>query len=132
VAEGATLVESGIRCGMDLSDGLLGDAAHICERSGLGARIELARVPVDPALEAEFGEQARAMAVGGGEDYELLCAGPPAAIERAASALAALGTPLTVVGTLTEQPASGPLVRLLDATGRPVEPGGLSWDHFRA
>jgi thiamine-monophosphate kinase len=132
VAEGAALAAAGLRCGMDVSDGLLGDAAHICERSGLGAKIVLSKVPIAAELVREFGDQALALAVGGGEDYELLCAGPPDAIERARVALAALGTGLTVVGNLTERPSNGALVRLVDQRGLEVELGALSWDHFRA
>ena len=131
VLEGAALVAAGLRCGMDLSDGLLGDATHICERSGLGAEIEIATVPLDQALVDEFGSQALPLAIGGGEDYELLCAGSPDALQRAQAALNNLGTSLTIVGRLTERPASGPLVRLIDADGREVAPERHSWDHFR-
>jgi thiamine-monophosphate kinase len=132
VAEGTALVRAGLRCGMDLSDGLVGDTTHICEQSRLGALIELGRVPVDPALGPEFGDDALRMAIAGGEDYELLCAGPTAAIDRARTELSTLGTPLTVIGRLTDRPTEGPLVRVIDASGRPVAPEYGSWDHFRA
>ena len=132
VAEAAALVCAGVACGMDVSDGLLGDATHICERSGLGALIEVEAIPIHPDLRSEFGAEALVLAVGGGEDYELLCAGRPDVLERARAALAELGTPLTVVGRLVEQPAAKPLVRLVDRTGAPVEVGGASWDHFGA
>jgi thiamine-monophosphate kinase len=132
VAEGAALVRAGLRCGMDVSDGLVGDTTHICEQSSLGALIEVDRVPVDPALRAEFGAEALQMAIAGGEDYELLCAGPAAAIERARTELSGLGTAMTVIGSLTDPPTEGPLVRLLDAGGRPVATERDSWDHFRA
>jgi len=41
VPEGQTLVEKGVRCGMDVSDGLVGDLAHICAESKVGARINV-------------------------------------------------------------------------------------------
>lgn len=126
VAEGLALAAAGVRCGMDLSDGLLGDLGHICERSDLGAEIEVERLPLDPALRDEIGDEALALAIGGGEDYELLCTAPAAVMARARSALARLGTPLTSVGRLV--PGRG--VRLLDARGREVSPGQPSWDHF--
>jgi thiamine-monophosphate kinase len=133
VLEAAKLVEAGLRCAIDLSDGLAGDATHLCESSGVGAVIETDRVPMDAALESEFGDQALSIAIGGGEDYELLCAGPSDAIQQARVALAELGTPLTIVGRLTEPPvADEPLVRLVDSAGRAVELETRSWDHFRA
>ena len=131
VAEGLALVEAGLRCGMDVSDGLLGDTTHVCERSGVSAVIETERVPLSPALREEFGDAALPLAIAGGEDYELLCAGSAEVIERARRALAALGTPLTVVGQLRERSPEAPLVQLVDARGRTIEPGQLSWDHFR-
>jgi thiamine-monophosphate kinase len=132
VAEAAALVEAGVLCGMDVSDGLLGDATHICERSGLGALIDVDAVPVHQALRAEFGAEALALAIGGGEDYELLCAAPPDVVERTRIALSGIGTPLSVVGRLMEQPSTEPLVRLVDRNGRPVDLGRGSWDHFGA
>ena len=33
VDEGQLLVEKGVKCGMDISDGLVGDLAHICRKA---------------------------------------------------------------------------------------------------
>lgn len=58
---------------IDISDGMAADLSHICEQSGVGARIDCERLPIDPALTELFGaEQARELALGGGEDFELL------------------------------------------------------------
>jgi thiamine-monophosphate kinase len=130
VAEAAILVNCGLRCGMDLSDGLLSDAERLAEASDVGVVVEAARVPLPAALVAVFGDAAPAMAVAGGEDYELLCAGPPETVAAAAAALAAGGGPaLTVVGRLVPRPADGPRVRVVDATGAPLilQQG---WTHF--
>ncbi len=71
---------------IDVSDGLLGDAAKLCEASRCGAEIDLARLPLSAALRASCdGAQARRHALTGGDDYELLFALPPerrAALER--------------------------------------------------
>ena len=88
-------------------------------------------MPVEPELSAAFGAEALGLAIGGGEDYELLCAGPPALVERAALLLASLGTSLTVVGELTPPPDSAPFVRLVDASGQTIAAERTSWDHFR-
>jgi thiamine-monophosphate kinase len=60
---------------IDLSDGLAGDLAHICESSRLGARIHAGKVPVSGALEGfcrSKGIDPLNYALTGGEDYELL------------------------------------------------------------
>jgi len=58
---------------IDVSDGLLADARHLCGRSGVGIRIEAAEVPLSAALNSISDErQARIWALTGGDDYELL------------------------------------------------------------
>jgi thiamine-monophosphate kinase len=132
VSAAALLVAHGVRCAMDLSDGLLGDAQRLADASDVGVVLEAARVPVAPALARLFPDDALALALGGGEDYELLCAGSDAVLAAAAAALAAHGEPaLTVVGRLVAAPAAGPRVQVVDARGAPVAIQG-GYVHFRA
>ena len=56
---------------IDISDGLLQDLGHILERSGVGAEIETAAVPLSEAYRTIVGDDPR-IALGGGDDYELL------------------------------------------------------------
>lgn len=129
VREGLLLVEAGVRCGMDLSDGLLGDATKLAHASDLGAMLDRDGIPVHPALERRFGDRARDLALAGGEDYELLIAAPTEVLERASRALAAAGLrPLTLVGGLTSDEPSR--VRVVDRTGQVVRSPARSWDHF--
>lgn len=69
---------------VDVSDGLVSDLGHICEASRLGARVELASVPVDEGF-ASAAEEVEAssddLALGGGEDYELLFTAPPGSVD---------------------------------------------------
>jgi thiamine-monophosphate kinase len=77
--QGAWLVAQGARAMLDLSDGLAADAGHLAAASGVSVRIDLNRVPADPAglEEAErSGESPGTFAARGGEDYELLVAMP--------------------------------------------------------
>jgi len=130
VREGQLLVESGLRCGMDLSDGLAGDLKRICRASGVSAVVNVARLPMDPLLRECFGERAVELALSGGEDYELLCAGPEDAISRAQLLLHDVGTDLTVVGELQAPRDRGPEVMLVDESGRRFAPERSGWEHF--
>ena len=63
---------------MDVSDGLLIDAARLASASGLAAHIDLAALPMSKAFIAERGNHraARLFAATGGDDYALLAALP--------------------------------------------------------
>ena len=73
--EGLWLAEEGLAsAAIDVSDGLLGDLAHILERSGVGAEIEVSNIPVHADLLQYFSgdrEKAEGYALNGGEDYAL-------------------------------------------------------------
>lgn len=73
---------------MDLSDGLASDIRHIMERSGVGAAIDIGRIPLAQGADVET-------AACGGEDYKLLLTADAAAADRlAADFRARFGTPL--------------------------------------
>ena len=125
-ALGLAAVAAGLRGGIDVSDGLLQDAGHIAERSGAGVDLDLAALPLHLAAVVALGEAAaRDLALGGGEDYELLLAGPRAVLE-------ALGTPevpVTVIGrVVTEHPGEA---WVIGADGTRYEPPSAGWDHLR-
>ena len=63
---------------MDVSDGLLIDAAWMAAASGLAVTIDLAAVPLSPAYRAFAGDDraARLVAATAGDDYQLLFAAP--------------------------------------------------------
>jgi thiamine-monophosphate kinase len=74
---GVALRESGVRCCMDVSDGLLQDARHICIASGCAMRLDVATHPGFLALSATHGRAAAACAMyTGGDDYALLFTAP--------------------------------------------------------
>lgn len=51
---------------IDVSDGLLADLSHLCDRSGLGAEINWPWVPVDAALAGLPDAERRRLALSGG------------------------------------------------------------------
>jgi thiamine-monophosphate kinase len=113
LAEGLHLVASGVRCGGDISDGLIVELERITELSGCGAEIWLDRVPVEAALVGDFGAAWPELALGGGEDFELVATLPAAATAALTESWPADLSPLTVVGRLRD--SSG--VAVLDREG---------------
>lgn len=69
--EARILRRRGVRCAIDISDGLLSEAAHLCGESGVGCEIDLDLVPVFGAV---AGRPLEACAAG--EDFVLLFSAP--------------------------------------------------------
>ncbi len=134
VDAGDIALVAGIRCGIDISDGLAQDLGHICRASGVNAEVELPRVPVEEDLQGLFPEDAVRMAVTGGEDYELVLVGGEGAIERADAMLREHlemedTQQVIVIGRITG--AGEGRVRLIDADGAEVQFEHGGWDHLR-
>ena len=62
---------------IDVSDGLLVDLAHILDKSGVGARLNLAKLPLSKSLAKINNKVAQALALQAGDDYELCFIVPP-------------------------------------------------------
>jgi len=62
---------------IDLSDGLSTDLAHICQQSKVGAVVEASAIPLPAWLRRRNENKALALALHGGEDYELLFTARP-------------------------------------------------------
>lgn len=80
---GAALVRLGAHAAIDLSDGLARDLRLLCDASGCGARIDVAKLPISTAarrLASPRGRSALEHALHDGEDYELLAALPRRAL----------------------------------------------------
>jgi thiamine-monophosphate kinase len=112
---------------MDLSDGLSRDLPRLCRASGVGARIEAARVPLhaDAAAQGDAARSPLEHALDDGEDFELLLAHGDLtpATQRA---LSEAGVTLHAVGRVVRQIEG---VRLTGAHGSvPLAPRGF--DHL--
>ncbi len=133
VDAGNIAARAGIRCGIDISDGLVQDLGHICESSGVEAELRLQAIPLEEGLAELFPEDARMLAATGGEDYELVLVGREGALQIAEEALRKhVSMPdvqqLTIVGRITGTGEGR--VRVLDAGGAEVTLPSSGWDHL--
>ncbi len=125
IAEGQLLVKQGMKTAIDISDGLISDLSHICKASQVGARIEVDRVPIQPAVKANFGDRALELALSGGEDYELLFTGSADVINKVTMAVSC---PITVIGEIVADKLGE--ITLFDSKGNPFNLRKTGWEHF--
>jgi thiamine-monophosphate kinase len=121
---GRMLREKGIATAMiDTSDGLSTDLAHICEESGVGAKIRSVLIP-----RARVGKPAREvdleLALHGGEDYELLFAARPG--KRVPKQIG--GVAIAQIGQIVR----GHRMFVENENGVAFELDPRGWEHFRS
>ena len=131
VAAGQWLAQHGVTTGIDVSDGLAADIAHICKASGVGVNIEAESLPIQPevAMIAPLaGRQPQDLALFGGEDYELLFTAPTDRADVLAQELfIATGIEATAIGTMSK---GTDLTLFRQGKSSPLHPTG--WDHLRS
>jgi len=126
VAAGLALRGLASSC-IDVSDGLVADLGHILDASGVGARVQLARLPVSMAYDPAFTQVGWEPAIAGGDDYEL-CFTVPAERENALRmATAQFGVSCAQIGEIESHPG----LRLVDAHGSLYTTKTGGYDHFR-
>jgi thiamine-monophosphate kinase len=109
---------------IDISDGLLQDLEHILERSRVGAELDATTIPVSSQYRAAMGGDL-SLALGGGEDYELIFCVRPGLSERALTE--ALRVPVRRIGRIIKGRRT--LIRGADGALTPKLRG---WDQLRA
>ncbi len=125
VVEGQLLIKKGIIAAIDTSDGLLADLRHICEASKVSAKVNVDLVPIHNIVKTNFKEKALELALGGGEDYELLFTG---SIDTVNKIKKAAKCPVTVIGEILGGKAGK--IDLIDKSGKSVKIQKLGWTHF--
>lgn len=128
LAVGSWLAERGLAtAAMDLSDGLSTDLPRLCAASGVGARIEQARLPSVNLPNAASSERLTAvsLALHGGDDYELLFSVKPRNAARIPRAIS--GVAITLIGEITR----GRKIALIPKDGSATPLTNRGWDPFR-
>jgi thiamine-monophosphate kinase len=111
---------------IDVSDGLLADLGHLCERSAVHAQVHWQAVPVDRSLAGLPDPQRQALALAGGDDYELLFSAPSSRRHMIESLSGQFDLALTRIGAL----ADGAGVEVVDEAGAPLLLQQKGFDHF--
>lgn len=116
-----------VSAGIDISDGLLADLGHVCRQSGTGAQLSMPDIPLGTPVAKHLPvEEALALAVTGGDDYELLLTVDPAREQALVSLGAMLNVPLHRIGVITGDEE----IMCLDGTGKPVIFAASGYRHF--
>jgi thiamine-monophosphate kinase len=113
---------------MDISDGLVGDFRKLCRASGVGARIEVTRVPLSRGARAACEAEPKMLetALTGGDDFEVVATIPQAKFKSFNAAAWRAGVPVTEIGTISAGKTVG--FRRLD--GRRMTFVQASYSHF--
>ncbi len=112
----------------DVSDGLVADLGHICEASGVAARIDRPKLPLGAAARravAEYPAAASAV-LSGGDDYELLFTAPATARQAVAGAAARSSVAVTEIGSVED----GGGVTVIAEDGRELVLTTTGYSHF--
>jgi thiamine-monophosphate kinase len=113
---------------IDVSDGLIGDLAHVMRRSGVGARLNLDALPRSAQLAALPPALQRACLLHGGDDYELLFTAAPARHDAVLAAAREAGVPVSRIGRIE----SDHELVVTDGDGQVLEVERGGFDHFKA
>ena len=112
---------------IDISDGLVADLGHILEASGLGASLELERLPLSDTYRdwlAESGDWS--LALTGGDDYELCFTAPAESAQQIQQLASELKLPISPIGRIEAEPG----LRITQPDGRSWTGPSAGFDHF--
>jgi len=113
----------------DVSDGLLADLGHICAASGVGARVDQARLPLSGEAATLVGRDSALWpcVFSGGDDYELVFTAPRQQADHLAGIAGDCDVPLTRIGMIE----AGKECHLVDQEGNLVQSAHQGYQHFR-
>lgn len=115
---------------IDVSDGLVADLGHILKASGVGATLEVERLPVSPAFAActalVSSDACWKLPLSAGDDYELCFTVPAQKQTKVEQVFARFGCGATRIGVIESQPG----LRCKRTNGRVLVPPTGGYQHF--
>lgn len=114
---------------LDVSDGLMADLGHLCARSGVGARIDVASLPLSAAAEAclVLSPALIETVLTGGDDYEILFSAASSRRGEVDSVAARCAVQVTRIGKLV---GAGEGIEARDANGAALTFKQAGFRHF--
>ncbi len=94
-----------VHAAIDVSDGLLAEINHICEKSQVAAKVFIDQIPVSADFSQYHQGFSRDLMLNGGDDYELILTISPDNYPKAQAMLAQYGLPLSHFGVIVEEKA---------------------------
>ena len=130
VREARAAVETNaVHAMMDISDGLAADLPKLCKSSGVGATVYADKLPISDELRKVAGKlemSATDLAIGGGEEFELLMAVAPEGVDKIIKAIEDhTGVRVAEIGEIA---ADSVEIICADGTRKPLKGG---WEHFK-
>jgi thiamine-monophosphate kinase len=114
---------------MDVSDGLAGDLAKLCQASAVAAEVDAARVPLSGAARKAVAAEPALIepVLTGGDDYEIVATVAPGKLDAFRAEAVQAGVTVTEIGRIV---AGSGETRFTDRDGRRLAFKHASYSHF--
>lgn len=114
---------------IDISDGLVADLGHICQRSRVGARLELDKLPLSPEVGSYVKKSGDwSLPLTAGDDYELCFTVPADRIALVEAAMGHIKQSFCWIGVIETDPG----IRCFGPEGHQFEVTAGGYQHFQS